>query len=100
MLLFFYLFYFADGWACFVFFFMDHLSGLSLDTSFHQLSTCRIHSQLSRDVHSPVYQHSLAGRQKGTRLAFWVLILLNDNYTSNVEYSVLIPCMKKQAGLN
>lgn len=46
---------------------MDHLSGLSLDASFHQLSTCRIHSHLSRDVHSTIYQDSLAGREKRNR---------------------------------
>lgn len=43
---------------------MGHLSGLSLNTPLHQLSTGRIHSQLSRDVHGPIYQHCLAGRQK------------------------------------
>lgn len=40
-----------------------HLSGLSLDATSHQLPTCRIHSQLSWDVHGPIYQDSLAGRQ-------------------------------------
>lgn len=63
------------------FFSMDHLSGFSLDASFHQLSSCRIYSHLSRDVHSPIYQDSLAGRQKGTRLnelRFWVIMQFND----------------------
>lgn len=53
---------------------MSYLSGLSLNTTFNQLSTDRIQSHLPGDVQHPIYQHCLTERQRIPGVIYYMML--------------------------
>lgn len=64
---------------------VSYLSGLSLNTTFDQLSADRIQSHLPGDVQHPIYQYRLTKRQRILRVIYYMML---KSYFFGVKYFV------------